>query len=118
MVAITSPRVALGRTLLSLTTKPALWFFTLRTISAREAIGCDAQMKASPPQRASAIAMRSSATDCIIAAVTGTWMHSADVLPVLKRVMGARRSTDSGTVPLRVRFGISRYSPKIRLGSG
>src|SRR5687767_4282964 len=117
VVASTSASVADGRTLLSLITKPALWLFTRRTISACDDMDCEPKMKASPPERASAMANLSSETACIIAEVIGTLMLRGAALPRGNLTSGVVRSTAEGTIPLRVRLGTSRYSPKVRLGS-
>src|SRR5450432_752216 len=86
---------------------------------------CDENTKLTPPMRARAMAKSAPDTDCINALVTGTLMVSGDLdagggpLPgsAVKRTSGAVRSTLLGKHCLVVKFGMSRYSPKVLLGS-
>ena len=110
----TSRSVACGVTLVSLTTNPALNFFTRRTISACSAIGCEVKMNARPPERASATAMVSSETDCIIAEISGTFRVSCATPGGRWRVRGERRLTLAGMHSRRVRLGSSRNSLNVR----
>ena len=57
----------------SLTTNPALCFFTCLTILACDSIDCEPYINATPPSLASAIPISSPDTDCIIADTIGTF---------------------------------------------
>ena len=111
--ASTSANVASGVMLESLVTNPALNFFTLRTISACDSIGCEPKINDNPPFRASAIANPESETDCIIAETNGMFSSMADFSPFLYFTKGVFNETLVGIHCFVVRPGISRYSPKV-----
>ena len=71
-------------------------------------------MNASPPERASATAMVSSDTDCIIAEISGTFRVSRAAAGGRWRASGERRLTLAGMHSRRVRLGSSRYSLNVR----
>src|SRR5262245_55542626 len=73
-------------------------------------------MKEIPPSRASATAMRSPDTDCMIAEVNGTRSDKAGNVASRYRTNGTVKSTFPGTQFSVVRLGRSRYSPKVREG--
>ena len=112
--ASTSLRVASGRILESLETKPALNFLTRRTISACSAMGCEPKMKESPPLRASSMASVSLDTDCMIAETKGMLSRMRDSSPRAKRTSGVCSETFCGVHSRVVSPGIRRYSPKVR----
>ena len=111
--AITSANVFSGVRLESLITKPALNFFTFRTISAWLSIGCEPKMKDSPPLRASSMANLGPDTDCMIAETKGMFSSIAGFSPTLCFTSGVFSETLVGTHCLVVKPGISKYSPNV-----
>ena len=99
-------------------TNPALNLFTFSTISAWLSMGCETKMNPMPPDRASAMAIWWSVTDCMIAEANGTFSRSDDASPVRYFTRGLPRFTEAAVQSFRVRLGISRYSLKVREGSG
>lgn len=99
-----------GVRLASLTTNPALYFFTLRTISACSFIGWEQNIKDNPPFRARAMAILSSDTDCIIADTNGMFKYKSDSESFLNFVNGVLRLILSGVHCFVVKPGIKRYS--------
>ena len=116
--ASTSASVSSGVRFEALTTKPALWFLTRRTMAAWLSTGWEPKMKDRPPSFASATAIVSFETDCMIAEVIGMFRqrgHSSS--PLRNFTRGVRRDTFSGRQFSGVRPGMSRYSLKVRDGS-
>ena len=77
----------------SLMTNPALNFFTLRTMSAWLAIGCEPKMKERPPLRANSMASSGPDTDCMIAETNGMFNSMADCSPALNLTSGVFSDT-------------------------
>ena len=100
--ASTPESVSSGRRLESLATKPALCALTRRTISACCSTGCDAYRNARPPSRASAMAMRSSDTACMMADTSGMFSMTGLCSPRAKRTTGVRSDTLAGMQSLAV----------------
>ena len=111
--ATTSANVFSGVRLESLITNPALNFFTLRTISAWLAIGCEPKMKERPPLRANSIASSGPETDCMIAETNGMFSSIRAFSPLLCLTRGVLSDTLPGWQAFVVKPGISKYSPKV-----
>ena len=92
-----------------------LWGQELRQLQLRESI--EQYIKDIPPFFANAIAILLSETDCIIADVKGILSFNSGSSPFLYLIRGVLKSTFSTTQSFVVRFGKSKYSPKVLEGS-
>ena len=103
--------------LVLLSTKPALWFFTVLTILAWDSIDWDPNMKDIPPSLARAMASSVPETACIIADVIGMFMLIAGSSPFLNFVTGVFSETFSTLLSADEYPGTSRYSLNVLDGS-
>ena len=86
-------------------------------MAASLSIDCEPKIKEIPPSCASAIAIRSSDTACMIAETIGMLAYSADSSPFVYLTIGVRRLTFAGMHSAEEYPGTSRYSLKVCEGS-
>jgi hypothetical protein len=113
----TSCNVLSGVRFESLITKPALYFLTLRIISASLSIDCEQYINDIPPFLARDMAMLLSETDCMTADEKGMFNFNSGSSPFLYLQIGVLKSTFSTIQSFVVRFGRSKYSPNVLEGS-